>query len=212
MEDILSSEKSVLTKATGHLIPENGILHSCRRENLRSYIEVTTIPVTGFGGLSGCEVSRIPHCLDNRLITSAKMTALRAGRALPPGYLLVLISVRGWINPWPMVRLERLGKWKHLTTSSALEPETFCHITQLLNHISWRNEPTFSMPIILIESLGFLKYSEFLMWLENWRLLNHVLSPWNKRLSEWVGCKIWGFHSGDYEEWCLLGCYTVWRL
>jgi hypothetical protein len=26
------------------------------------------------------------------------------------------------------------------------------------------------------------------------------------------GCKIWGFHGGDYEEWCLLGCYAVWLL
>jgi hypothetical protein len=25
-------------------------------------------------------------------------------------------------------------------------------------------------------------------------------------------CKIWGFHGGDYEEWCLLGCYAVWLL
>jgi hypothetical protein len=22
-------------------------------------------------------------------------------------------------------------------------------------------------------------------------------------------CTIWSFHGGDYEEWCLLGCYTV---
>jgi hypothetical protein len=22
--------------------------------------------------------------------------------------------------------------------------------------------------------------------------------------------KISGFHGGDYEEWCLLGCYAVW--
>jgi hypothetical protein len=27
-----------------------------------------------------------------------------------------------------------------------------------------------------------------------------------------VSCKIWGFHGGDYEEWCLLGCYAVWLL
>jgi hypothetical protein len=27
-----------------------------------------------------------------------------------------------------------------------------------------------------------------------------------------VICKIWGFHGGDYEEWCLLGCYAVWLL
>jgi hypothetical protein len=25
------------------------------------------IPVTGLGGLKGCEMLRIPHCLDNRL-------------------------------------------------------------------------------------------------------------------------------------------------
>jgi hypothetical protein len=27
-----------------------------------------------------------------------------------------------------------------------------------------------------------------------------------------IHCKIWGFHGGDYEEWCLLGCYAVWLL
>jgi hypothetical protein len=27
-----------------------------------------------------------------------------------------------------------------------------------------------------------------------------------------LSCKIWGFHGGDYEEWCLLGCYAVWLL
>jgi hypothetical protein len=25
-------------------------------------------------------------------------------------------------------------------------------------------------------------------------------------------CKFWGFHGGDYEERCLLGCYDVWLL
>jgi hypothetical protein len=24
--------------------------------------------------------------------------------------------------------------------------------------------------------------------------------------------KSWGFHGGDYEELCLLGCYAVWLL
>jgi hypothetical protein len=27
-----------------------------------------------------------------------------------------------------------------------------------------------------------------------------------------VSCKVGGFHGGDYEEWCLLGCYAVWLL
>jgi hypothetical protein len=38
MEATRSSETSVLTRATQHHVSENGILHSYRRENLKSYI------------------------------------------------------------------------------------------------------------------------------------------------------------------------------
>jgi hypothetical protein len=53
--------------------------------------------VTGRGGLCSCETSRIPHYLDNRLADGVRLSALRAGRALFPRnifLLLVLISVR----------------------------------------------------------------------------------------------------------------------
>jgi hypothetical protein len=52
-----------------------------------------SIPVTGRGSPWDCETSRLPHFLENML--TAVRSALRAGRPLPPGRILVLISVRG---------------------------------------------------------------------------------------------------------------------
>jgi hypothetical protein len=43
---------------------------------------------------------------------AARLSALRAGSFIPPGRFLVLISVRSWADPKPIVRLEGLGKLK----------------------------------------------------------------------------------------------------
>jgi hypothetical protein len=46
MEAIRSSETSVLTKNTRRKIPEDGFLHSHRRENLKSFSTVRTASYT----------------------------------------------------------------------------------------------------------------------------------------------------------------------
>jgi hypothetical protein len=38
-------------------------------------VKSKAIPVTCRGGLKGCEMSRIPHCLDNRLIDGDKVVS-----------------------------------------------------------------------------------------------------------------------------------------
>jgi hypothetical protein len=49
---------------------------------------------------------------------AVKLSSLRAGRPLPPGRFLVLISVGGWVDP----RIRSVG---NAMTSSGIEPATF---------------------------------------------------------------------------------------
>jgi hypothetical protein len=59
------------------------------------------------------EAYRPPHFLENRLIDGKEVMRLtRRQRFTPPGIVLVLISVRGWVNPSNIVRLEGLSKLK----------------------------------------------------------------------------------------------------
>jgi hypothetical protein len=57
-ETLRSSETSVHTRATRRNIPEDGILHSHRRENLKSYILLSYFNTDRLCGL----VVRVPGC------------------------------------------------------------------------------------------------------------------------------------------------------
>jgi hypothetical protein len=58
-----------------------------------------------------------PTFSDIRLTDRARLSALQAGRFLPPGRFLVFISVRGWVDLMAIVRLEGLGQLNKSTSS-----------------------------------------------------------------------------------------------
>jgi hypothetical protein len=66
---------------------------------------------------------------------AVRLSALRAGRPFPPGRFLVLISVRGWVDPKGIVRLEGLGQLKNTMTSSGIVPATFRLVAYCLNQL-----------------------------------------------------------------------------
>jgi hypothetical protein len=61
-----------------------------------------------------------------------------ASPLLPPLRFLVLISVRGWVDPRAVVRLERSGQLRNPMTASGIEPSTFQLVAQCLNQLRYR--------------------------------------------------------------------------
>jgi hypothetical protein len=93
---------------------------------------------------------RIPRTWSSQILNQSahedgKVVSPTHRPTLPQDIFLVLISVRGWVDPRVMVWPEGLCQWKNPVTPSGIEPATLRFVAQCLNHYatacpqqSWR--------------------------------------------------------------------------
>jgi hypothetical protein len=87
---------------------------------------IKAIPLQAWTGPEGS--SRLRH------LKVVRLSAVRTGRLYPQEIFLVLISVKGRVDPRAIVRPEGLCQWKIPMTLSGIEPATCRLVAQCLSH------------------------------------------------------------------------------
>ena len=90
-------------------------------------------PITGLTMPWGFQEVEATRFQDSRHMKVVRLSSIRTGRLYPQEIFLVLISVRGWVDPRAIVRPEGLCQWKIQMTQSGIEPATFRLVAQCLN-------------------------------------------------------------------------------
>jgi hypothetical protein len=118
-----------------------------------------------------------------------------------------------WLrNGRPRIRSSSPSKVKNLQTDSEVHPASYPFGTARSFRVVKRQAASRRRKRDLYMHFLYSLHSVELSYLSTGiALLSRITRP-PSYLGQTIFCKIWGFHGGDYEEWCLLGCYAVWLL